>query len=183
MHGEDAGVTRLFVSSPRLETVLEPGEGVGDGAVQIGLAVGMYAVGRAFASPRVSLLGADLVRSQIMNTTLTLGIKVAVGRSRPDGRSFSFPSGHTSSSFATATVLQRHLGWRVGLPAYGLAAFVGGSRLQENRHYLSDVIFGAAIGLVSGRAVTIGRKHATFAVSPFALPGGGGVGFTLVPNR
>jgi membrane-associated phospholipid phosphatase len=166
-----------------LDTLLEPGETMGDGAIQVGAAIGVYALGRGMRSGRVSLLGADLIRSQVMNTALTQGIKLAVGRRRPDGSRFSFPSGHTSLSVATATVLQRHLGWRVGVPAYGLAAFVGGSRLQENKHYLSDVIFGAAIGLVSGRTTTIGRGKAMFAVSPFAAPGGAGIGFSLVNTR
>lgn len=156
---------------------------MGEGAIQVGTALGIYVVGRSIRSRRVSLLGADLIRSQVMNAALTQGIKLAVGRRRPDGARFSFPSGHTSSSVATATVLQRHLGWRVGLPAYGLAAFVGGSRLQENKHYLSDVIFGAAIGLVSGRTATIGRGKAVFAVSPFATAGGAGIGFSLVSTR
>ena len=60
---------------------------------------------------------------------------------------------------------------------------IGGSRLQENRHYPSDVIFGAAIGLVAGRTVTIGRGEASFALVPLAAPGGGGVGLTLVGQR
>ncbi len=183
VHGEDAQLTRRFSHSPGLDTLLEPGEAFGGGAVQIGTAIGVYALGRGMRSPRVSLVGADLVRSQIVNAALTQGIKIAVGRRRPDGARFSFPSGHTSSTFATATVLQRHFGWRVGLPAYGLAAFVGGSRLQENKHYLSDVIFGAAIGVVSGRTTTIGRGKAWFAVSPYSMEGGGGVLFSLVNNR
>ena len=77
-------------------------------------------------------------------------------------------------------MLQRHFGWKVGVPAYAFASYVAGSRLQENRHYASDVMVGAALGIVSGRAVTVGRGRATFAVSPFAAHGGGGIGFSLV---
>lgn len=183
VHSEDRDITREFTESPAVEEVLEPGEAVGDGFVQFGAALGVYIVGRSSHNPRLSLVGADLVRSQILNAGMTQGVKLAVGRTRPDGSRYSFPSGHTSSSFATATVLQRHFGWRAGIPAYGLAAFVGGSRLQQNRHYLSDVIFGAAIGIVAGRATTVGHGPATFAVSPYAVGGGGGVTFTLVPGR
>jgi membrane-associated phospholipid phosphatase len=104
--------------------------------------------------------------SLIVNTVLTQGIKLSVGRERPDGGRFSFPSGHTSSTFATAAVLHGYFGWRVGIPAYRFATLIGGSRLQENRHYPSDVIFGAAIGLVAGRTVTIGRGEASFALVP-----------------
>ena len=48
------------------------------------------------------------------------------------------------------------------------------------RHYLSDVAFGAAIGMMAGRTVTIGRGEARFAVAPAAAPGGAGVNFTWV---
>ena len=97
---------------------------------------------------------ADLMRGHIVTAVLTQGIKVAVDRQRPDGSRFSFPSGHTSSTFTTAAVLQHEFGWKIGAPAYVVATFIGGSRLQENRHYLSDVLFGAAIGIVSGLTAT-----------------------------
>lgn len=175
----DARVTRQVSNSLILDTVFEPGEVVG-GAVQIGAAFATYAIGRVAGSPRTAAVGGDLVRAQLLNTVLTQGIKLSVGRTRPDGSRFSFPSGHTASSFATAAVLQRHFGWKAGVPAYGLAAFIGGSRLQENKHYLSDVVFGAAVGMVAGRTVTIGRGQTRFAVGPFATPGGAGVNLTLV---
>ena len=121
--------------------------------------------------------------SQIVAQTVTQGIKLAVGRTRPDGTQFSFPSGHSASSFATATVLQRHLGWKAGVPAYALATFVAASRVQVKRHYLSDVTMGAAIGIIAGRAVTVGRGDARFAVAPSAVPGGAGVNFTWVGRQ
>jgi membrane-associated phospholipid phosphatase len=163
--------------------MFEPGAVLGGGAVQFGAALATFALGRANASPRVAALGADLFRAQIVNTVLTQGLKFAVRRHRPDGGRYSFPSGHSSGTFAAATVLQRHLGWKAGLPAYGLAAYVAGSRLQENKHYMSDVIFGAAIGVVSGHAVTVGHGRTRFAMAPFATSGGGGVGFTLIEPR
>lgn len=183
LRGQDATVTRNWSTSPALDGLFEPGATVGGAAVQFGGAVATFALGRATKSPRLSIVGADLVRAQIVGTVLTQSIKVSTGRRRPDGTRFSFPSGHTSSSFATASVLQRHFGWKAGLPAYGLAAFVAGSRLQENKHYMSDVIFGAAVGIVSGRAVTVGRGRGAFSVAPFAVRGGGGVGFTLIGSQ
>lgn len=53
----------------------------------------------------------------------------------------SFPSGHTSSSFATATAIQQRWGWKAGFPAYLLASYAGITRLHQN-HYLGDVAFG-----------------------------------------
>lgn len=177
---EDRDLTRKAAASHPLDEALDGGAVVGSGIAQFGLALGTYAVGRAQHSPRVSRLGADLVRAQLVNTVLTQGIKFAVQRERPDGGRYSFPSGHTSATFATATVFQRHLGWKVGIPAYAVAAYVAGSRLPENKHFMSDVLFGAAVGIVSGRTVTIGHGRTRFAVSPLAAPGGGGIGFTLV---
>ena len=98
-------------------------------------------------------LGSDLIRAQVLTRVVTQGIKLTVRRARPDGGNFSFPSGHSSGTFATATVLQCHFGWKAGVPAYALATYVAGSRLQENRHYVSDVMFGAAIGILA-RAVS-----------------------------
>ncbi|MEZ5124610.1 MAG: phosphatase PAP2 family protein, partial [Solirubrobacterales bacterium] len=180
--GEDREISQQWTTSPALDRIFAPGATMGGGFVQIGGAVGVYVAGRITHHPQTALLGADLIRGQAINALLTHGIKLSVRRTRPDGSSFSFPSGHTSSTFATAAVLQRHFGWKVGVPAYAAAAFVGGSRVQENRHYVSDVLFGAAIGIVSGRTATIGHGRATFAVAPLAAPDRVGVLLTRV-NR
>lgn len=183
IRGKDAAITRNWSASPALDGLFEPGATIGGAGVQFGGALATFALGRVTKSPRLAIVGADLVRAQIVGTMLTQGIKLSTGRQRPDGSRFSFPSGHTASSFTTAAVLQRHFGWKAGIPAYGLAAFVAGSRLQENKHYMSDVIFGAAVGIVSGRAVTVGRGRGAFSVAPIAARGGGGVGFTLIGSQ
>ena len=59
---------------------------------------------------------------------------------------YSFPSGHTGSSFASAVVLFYGLPKKYGVPALVLAALIGVSRLYVGVHYLSDVIGGAVIG-------------------------------------
>lgn len=140
-----------------------------------------YSIGRSTGAPRMALFGGDLVRAQLLAQGTTQAIKHAVGRTRPDGsNSHSFPSGHTSTMFATATVVQRHFGWKAGIPAYAAAAYVAAGRVQDQRHYLSDVAFGAALGIVAGRTVTVGAGKAKFAVAPMAAPGGAGVSFTLL---
>lgn len=183
VRGRDAAVTRNWSASPVLDGLFEPGATIGGAGVQLGGALATFALGRATKNPRLAIVGADLVRAQIVGTVLTQGIKLSTQRQRPDGARFSFPSGHTTSSFATAAVLHSHFGWKAGLPAYSLAAFVAGSRLQENKHYMSDVIFGAAVGIVSGRAVTVGRGRGAFSMAPFAVRGGGGVGFSLIGSQ
>ena len=84
-------------------------------------------------------------------------------------------------TFATATVLQQHFVWKVGVPAYAAAAYVAASRIQMKRHYASDVAFGAALGILAGRTVTMGRTG--WALAPMAAPGGAGAGFTWVGKK
>jgi membrane-associated phospholipid phosphatase len=129
----------------------------------VGGATAVYVVGRMLHSPRAAAFGSDLVRAQVLDTLLTQAIKVTVDRTRPDGGSYSFPSGHASSSFATATVIAKYFGWKFGVPAYAAASYVAASRLSENQHYLSDVVFGASLGVISGRTVTVGRSRLGFA--------------------
>ncbi len=170
--------------SGSLDGFFESGEILGDGRVQAAAAFATYGLGKLFKAPEVASLGRDLVRAQIVTATITFALKEAVGRERPDGSSqTSFPSGHTSSTFATATVLQRRYGWKVGIPAYAVAGYVAGSRMNEGRHYLSDVIFGAAIGIMVGRTVTIGIADNRFAISPMLAPSGAGVQFTWLGSN
>ncbi len=63
---------------------------------------------------------------------------------------WSFPSGHTTASFAAATAMALTLGKKFGLPAFILAALIALSRLYVGVHYPSDVLAGVIIGLVSG---------------------------------
>ena len=82
-------------------------------------------------------------------------IKVGVGRQRPDrSNRLSFPSGHTANSFAMARILHRCYGRRIGIPLYALSAVVAAGRIEGDRHYLSDVVMGAFLGLVVGDSVT-----------------------------
>ncbi len=92
-------------------------------------------------------------------------LKPTIDRTRPDGGRQSFPSGHTASAFAGAAFLQRRYGWRLGAPAYGIAAFVGYSRVEAKRHYTSDVIAGAAIGIGTNFIFTHARAHVSPGIS------------------
>lgn len=174
-HRADGDVTRKLSTSAGVEAALDPGRVVGGVAAQLGGAVATYAVGRLTNRPGVTHLGSDLIRAGALAQAVTQGIKITARRTRPDGTSLSFPSGHTASAFASATVLERHYGWKAGVPAYALASYIGASRLSENRHYLSDVIFGATIGIVAARTVTIGHGATRFGLTPLVTPGGAGV--------
>lgn len=176
----DRDVTAQMSTADGLGSVLGPGETLGGARTQLAAALATYTIGRATKNRTVSAIGADLISAQILTQAMTAGIKTSVGRRRPDGTQYSFPSGHASVTFATATVLQRHLGWKAGIPAYGLATFVAAQRVQDRRHFLSDVTFGAALGIVAGRSVTVGTGPVKFAVAPAAAPGGAALSFTLV---
>lgn len=163
--------------------VFGPGAYLGNFYLNLGAGFATYAVGRASGNAKLAILGADLARAQIVAQATTQGIKYMAGRTRPDGTERSFPSGHASSAFATATVLQRHFGWKVGIPAYALASYVGASRMDANKHYFSDIAVGAALGIVAGRTVTFGIGSTKFALAPIAAQGGVGIGVTKVLKK
>jgi len=177
-HPADNGITRSLSTSPALEKVFDPGETLGGARTQLAGALGTYAIGRITGSRMATAVGTDLLQAQLLAQALTAAVKVSAKRTRPDGTQYSFPSGHASVTFASATVLQRDFGWKVGAPAYGVATYVALSRIQEKRHFFSDIAFGAAIGIVAGRTVTIGHGDRKFAVQPMATAGGAGVSFT-----
>jgi membrane-associated phospholipid phosphatase len=132
---------------------------------------------------KVAHLGFDLLRAQILTQTFTYGIKVAAQRDRPDGSCCSFPSGHASTTFATAAVLERHLGVRAAWPTMFLASYVAASRLYDNRHFLSDVVFGAALGTACGWTVVGRHGRSQYALVPSPVKGGIAVTLVHVPAQ
>ena len=143
---------------------------------QIPAAIAWWIAGSAAGSESQAAVGRDLLRAQISVGSWTYAVKFIANRTRPNGDPRSFPSGHASTSFATAMVLQEHFGWKVGIPAFMAAAYTGTSRVMENQHWASDVVFGAALGMASGRTVTIHMRNNRVALSPVSMPGGIGVG-------
>ncbi|KQU61632.1 phospholipid phosphatase [Sphingomonas sp. Leaf339] len=106
-------------------------------------------------------------------TTFTL--KELIHERRPDGSdNKSFPSGHTSMSFAAAATLENRYGWKAGLPALVIAGFVGLARVEADKHYAHDVLAGAGIGLASGFLLTHKRSDRVM-LTPWAMHGGGGI--------
>jgi membrane-associated phospholipid phosphatase len=178
----DRRVTAHLAGAPAAQS-LRSGNIIGGKEFQFGSALATYTLGRLTNNQRVTQVGSRLFRAQLVAQTVTGVIKHAAQRTRPDGTNLSFPSGHTSVSFASATVLQDEFGWKVGIPAYLVAGYVAAARIEARRHFLSDVAFGAAVGILAGRSVTIGSGDKRFAVSPMASPGGAGVNFTWVGNE
>ena len=137
------------------------------------IVAGMFTAGRILEAPRFRAMTYDMLDSAVVAFTYTSVLKVAVGRERPNGQDDkSFPSGHTANAFALAAVAQHHYGWKIGVPAYALAGLMGASRVNQDKHWVSDVFAGATLGYVAGRTVvrvngrSPARGAATWSVSP-----------------
>jgi|SRR5665213_1113695 len=165
-----------------INAVYAPAKYYGDTPEQVALSIGTYAFGRIFDEPKVSHLGMDLLRAQAISEMLIEPLKFATQRERPDGSNhLSFPSGHSAVTFAAATVIERHLGWKKAVLAYLIASYVASSRLHDNVHYLSDVVFGAAVGTIAGRTVTEHGRE-TWSLAPAFVPGGTAILLTRAPS-
>lgn len=179
-HPADEEVNNKLAGSDAAGKFFAPGKYIGAFYTQVGVATGLYVVGRyvlphAEGGPRtnkLSHIGFDMLRALILSQTVTQGIKIAVRRDRPDGECCAFPSGHASATFATAAVIERHFGYRGSWPMFLIASYVATSRLHDNRHFLSDVIFGAAVGVSTGWTVVGRHGRSQFALTPVPVRGG-----------
>ncbi len=95
--------------------------------------------------------------------TLASGLKYAVNRTRPYNKypndiikrdhagPYSFPSGHTTAAFSTATAISlTYNKWYVTVPSFAYASLVGYSRMRLGMHYPSDVLGGMVLGIGTG---------------------------------
>ena len=186
VHPVDDDVTKDLSDSEGAKDFFVAGKYLGGVPVQAGLAAGLFIVGRYVMHPdpsgsrtnKVSHLGFDLMRGLIVSQALTQAIKVTVRRDRPTGECCAFPSGHASAAFATASILERHFGYRGAWPTWIIAAYVAASRLVDNRHFLSDVMFGSALGVASGWTVVGRHGRSDYTLVP--MPTYGGVMISLV---
>ena len=164
--GDEMAESHKQLNASRIVSYAGSGYGVG------GVALGFYLFGRAKHDERAretGLLGAEaLVDSAIVVTALkeiTQRSRPLSGRSRSDffdGGS-SFPSGHSIEAWSLATVIANEYHDRplVQLAAYGIAGAVSVARFTGQKHYLSDVLVGSAMGYGIGRYVYHAhhRKH------------------------
>jgi len=136
----------------------------------------LLAVGVLDHRPEVTRAGGRLATSLALAGTATFAVKTVIGRARPSAGvgafdfhpfsgNVSLPSGHTAMAFALATDLSDEVrsGWvRVGL--YAVASGTALSRINDNRHWLSDVGLGALVGIASAKLVR-GRWQ-VFGIAP-----------------
>ena len=141
------------------------------------------------------LLETSLVATEAQLFTEGIGglVKFAVGRHRPgDGQGSSsydpfhkfdrsFPSGHAARSFAVAAVFAERYDYPVPLIAYSAASLISLSRIYQNDHFASDVLAGAGLGFLIGKALI--RRHnergSRFTLLPCSTPRKSGFGLAL----
>jgi membrane-associated phospholipid phosphatase len=155
----------------------------GGATVMVPLTAGLFLAGRATHDNRFRAATYDVAQAAIVSMTYTSLIKSAAQRPRPDGsNTLSFPSGHTSGAFAMASVFDAHYGPKVGIPAYAAAAAIGLSRIESNKHHLSDVLAGATLGYLVGHSVSKSNglpdrgREPRFTIAPATDASGTGVG-------
>lgn len=127
------------------------GDTMGQCTVNLAYAGFQFVAEKFYDQPFGYQRSALMVKASVYAGTTTLVLKNIVRQRRPNyGDSLSFPSGHTTTAFAFASVVAAEHEWYWGAGAYSLAAFVGASRMNDNAHYLHDVLAGATIGAAFG---------------------------------
>ncbi len=114
--------------------------------------LGMKVAGVPSRSSWGRMIASDVLSTALM-AGMVQGLKSATHVVRPDGsNNQSFPSGHTATAFMTATMLSKeygHLSPWISVGAYSVATGTGLMRMANNKHWLSDVMVGAGIGILS----------------------------------
>lgn len=157
----------------------------GEVQYQLPVLLGTYAWSLHREDESLHRLMTTMISAYTITGLTTVTIKGIANTERPsdewnDGE-FGFPSFHAASSFSLAAVLDETYGPRYGVPAYALAGLISWSRIDERDHDLSDVVFGAALGLIVGKAVAGRRLRGDSQVRllPYADPRQGSAGWML----
>jgi len=151
--------------------IADGAEPFGNGSRLIPLLGASYLAGEAISAPRLRRASLTAIESVLIAGGVAGGVKQVSHRHRPylddgpyrfDGPSFggptstrSFPSGHAAAAFAAATAFaaEYHESWIVPPLSYGVAGLTAYSRLNDDKHWLSDLIIGAALGFSIGKTV------------------------------
>ncbi len=151
---------------------------LGNPITHFGLAGLWYLVGQQKQDQKTYDVGRTLFSALTVNGLSSMLGKFATWDKSPNGQYFAFPSGHTSSTFTFASVMHHAYGPWVGIPLYGLGTLVAVERVDNDEHYLSDVIMGGVMGLVIGHTIA-GERDIEFLggkIVPYVDPQSGASG-------
>lgn len=157
--------------------VSQAGNWLGDGRQLLAVSAILMALGWAYPPSRGMRTGIDTLWAHGIATVLVHTVKHLIGRPRPKFSTSgdwnvapslvsgfdSFPSGHTTATFALAVVLSRRFP-HYSLLFFGAGAFVALSRVLRGSHFTTDVFGGAVLGLVSGALAMMPWKDWRLAV-------------------
>jgi len=150
---------------------------IGNPGLHFGGALAWYAVSVNNRDAKDYALAKALIEALAINDLTTGFLQMSVHERAPNDQYFGWPSGHTSSSFAVASVMHQYYGWQVGVPLYLLSGYVAASRIEDREHNVSDLVFGAALGVVIGHSVVKGElpQLGGFTILPYGGAGTGGL--------
>ena len=105
-------------------------------------------------------LTSEMFQATLYAGLVTVLIKVLTQQPRPHGGNrLSFPSGHSATAFAFASVIGLNHHWAWGVGAYALATLVAYSRINDNAHFLHDVVAGSGLGMAYGFGIHHYKKR------------------------
>lgn len=162
------------------DKVMPPLTLLGDGLVHIGAYGALYKFGNDYDKRVAAMAMEGLVNVAVVSTILKFSFTATRPEVTPDHRDWftadiknlSFPSGHTMTAFCAAAIFgdAYHVEWLT----FPLAAAVGYSRIYNRKHWPSDVIAGAGLGILIGYTVRAFHEY---------NPAGTGVRFSVIPEH
>ncbi len=128
------------------------------------------------------------VKSELLMTLIVQGMKSTIKSKRPSGGMNSMPSGHTAQAFVSATILDmeyRDTSPWISVAGYATATTTAMYRMINNKHWISDVLIGAGIGILSTKIVYFTHRYRfgikdNVVIVPTLLNHGAGVSFAMV---
>ena len=158
-----------WIQDNRHDDLAEFGERFGDGKIVLPPLVIFYALGHAANNVKAQRTALLTLENVVITGIFTQLMKYSFQKHRPitgdpfdsfdgpvgGGDNLAFPSGHTSLAFSIATPIATEYKDNIIIPplAYGLASLVAWSRVNDNKHWASDVFMGASLGYFTGKAI------------------------------
>jgi membrane-associated phospholipid phosphatase len=170
--------------NPTSNSLARVGNTFGTGQLLFPALMATWVAGAALGSDGVRRASGHAIVAAGVAGVAATALKWTIGRQRPssgydsdhfdhfDFKDSSFPSGHTAIAFGVASSLSRDIGGRWDdVALYGAASLTGLARMNDNRHWLSDVVGGAVVGIFAGKWATRGNRT--------VVAGPSGVGMSL----